>query len=169
MRNVLWVLVFSLLSASGVASAAEPRLCTDTEHRQFDFWLGEWVVHTPDGRLAGHNSISREEGGCLLVERWRSVGGGTGQSYNYFDKVTGQWHQLWVSQAAVIDYAGGADGDGVMRLEGQIRYQPDGRSADFRGVWRKQADGTVLQELFEHDAASGEYKLWFKGVYSPSP
>ena len=32
-----------------------PAPCTAPEHRQFDFWIGEWPVKTPDGKVAGAN------------------------------------------------------------------------------------------------------------------
>jgi hypothetical protein len=34
-----------------------PRPCSAPEHRQFDFWLGEWQVTGPSGKVAGTNSI----------------------------------------------------------------------------------------------------------------
>ena len=35
--------------------------CADPAYRQFDFWIGEWQVHTPDGKLAGTNRITRRD------------------------------------------------------------------------------------------------------------
>ena len=67
-------------------SDSRPRPCLDQpELAQFDFWLGEWDVHMADGRKAGVNSITKEQGGCVLIERWTSVRGGSGISLNYFD------------------------------------------------------------------------------------
>ena len=43
--------VFLCLSRAAVAAP-----CEDNAHRQFDFWLGEWQVHTADGKLAGCQS-----------------------------------------------------------------------------------------------------------------
>jgi hypothetical protein len=40
--------------------------CDAPAHREFDFWLGEWEVRTPDGKLAGTNRIEREHDGCVL-------------------------------------------------------------------------------------------------------
>ena len=52
--------------------------CTAPEYRQFDFWIGDWVVQNPAGQIAGMNSITREYDGCLLVEHWAGTGGGAG-------------------------------------------------------------------------------------------
>jgi hypothetical protein len=33
--------------------------CAAAEHRQFDFWLGDWQVRTAGGKPAGANTIRR--------------------------------------------------------------------------------------------------------------
>ena len=137
-------------------------------YKAFDFWLGEWQVHSPDNQFQGSNSITKEEGGCLILEKWSGSQGSTGQSYNFYRPDTGKWHQLWVSQGAVIDYAGGLTDDGAMKLEGQIHYRKDKRSAKFVGVWTLRKDGSVLQEFREWDGESKLWKDWFTGVYTPA-
>lgn len=163
----MYKFVFTMMVLSALPAWGAP--CTATVHHDFDFWLGDWVVHSPDGQLQGENSITRTEEGCVLVERWRGAQGGTGRSYNYVNPTTGAWHQLWVSQGAVIDYAGGLNDSGAMVLEGAIYYQSDGREARFRGTWTPRADGSVLQQLEEYDAVGELWKPWFSGVYSRKP
>jgi hypothetical protein len=153
--------LLSLPAAGQIAPCSEPLF------RQFDFWLGEWDVYGPDGKLVGTNSIRREEYGCLLVERWTNAQGITGQSYNFVDLVSGKWRQVWVSAGATIDYSGGLDGDGRMVLEGVIGY-PKGQPGDgarFRGTWTPNADGTVTQHFEQFDAATNAWTDWFVGTY----
>lgn len=150
----------------------------DEKYREFDFWLGEWEVYgtlDKSGAKAGHNSITRAEQGCLILESWQGAGGSTGMSMNYYDGIKGQWVQRWVSGGgAVIDYAGGLieqDGKNVMRLVGKIYYasklqQPQVR--DFRGTWTPLDHG-VVQQFFEESIDGGEtWKVWFNGYYFPS-
>ena len=162
-----------VLLAIAAAATATPKPgagpCGAAVHDDFDFLIGDWQVHGLDGTLQGENSISREEGSCLLLERWRSHRGGTGQSYNYVHPSSGQWHQLWVSQGVVIDYSGGLNSDGAMYLEGHIFYQADGRQARFTGTWTPRPDGSVLQELREYDVTTNTWTDWFTGVYTPKP
>ncbi len=146
--------------------AAAPQPCSSASFSDFDFWLGTWQVHSLDGTLQGTNSITKEEGGCLILEKWRSAQGGTGQSYNYYQSTTARWQQLWVSQGAIIDYAGGLTDKGAMQLQGNIHYQADDRSEKFKGTWTPQADGSVLQELREWNAESKQWQDWFTGVYT---
>ncbi len=163
MRSV-YLLSMCLLLAPLSSYADGP--CSSAPYKAFDFWVGTWKVHSREGEFQGENEIRREEGTCLLVERWRSRNGGTGQSYNFYDPAHEVWRQLWVSQGAVIDYRGNLTKDGAMRLEGTIRYQADGREAEFVGTWTPQADGSVLQEFKERNADTGEWQDWFTGVYT---
>ena len=75
------------------ARTGTPQICASPEFREFDFWVGSWRVSDADGKTAGDNVISLEQGGCVLVERWRSAGGGTGMSLNYYDPAAQLWKQ----------------------------------------------------------------------------
>lgn len=157
--------------APGAASAQTnqpPPPCTDDIYRAFDFWAGEWEVFNPQGKRAGHNSITVEENGCLLVEHWKGGGGGTGQSYNFVDQATGEWRQVWVSAGATIDYSGGLNDAGEMALEGQISYR-NGKKAPFRGTWTLQDDGSVRQHFQQYDAQTQTWSDWFVGIYKTAP
>jgi len=151
--------------ASG--DAAKPAPCSDPAFSQFDFWVGEWDVFVPEGKRAGSNSIQKEEYGCLLVERWTSASGTTGQSYNFVDLETGKWRQVWVSAGATIDYVGGLNDDGAMVLEGTIGYGEGkpGNGAKFRGTWTPNDDGTVTQYFQQYDPDKKEWTDWFTGIY----
>ena len=140
--------------------------CSSDSHHAFDFWLGAWDVSDMDGNLAGENTIAVEEGGCVLVERWTSASGGTGQSYNFLDPTIGKWRQLWISKGAVIDYSGGLTETGSMRLEGEIAYQTGGVKAPFTGEWTLNADGSVTQHFEQYNSETGTWDDWFTGVYA---
>lgn len=161
-------LILALALVPGLARAQEnTNPCEENDHyRDFDFWVGEWDVYAEgSGDKAGENSIQYEEASCLIVERWTSVSGGTGQSYNYFDPATEKWRQVWVSQAAIIDYEGGLNDEGSMELRGTITYQRSGQTADFLGIWTLQEDGSVRQHFEQYDAENDEWTPWFTGIY----
>lgn len=158
---------FSVGAAQAQSAPAQTPPCSDAVFHDFDFWLGEWNVYGPNGKLAGTNSIRKEEYGCLLTEHWTNAGGQTGQSYNFVDLATGKWRQVWVSAGATIDYSGGLNDKGEMVLEGTIGYgagQP-GNGAKFRGAWTPNEDGTVTQYFQQYDDARKEWTDWFKGTY----
>jgi len=157
-----------------VAKAAQdkptpPPPCNNEIYHQFDFWLGEWNVKDQSGQHLGTNSITREENGCLIIERWTSKSGSTGQSYNYVDLATKnedtpQWRQVWVSAGFTIDYTGGLSAKNKMELTGNITYR-NGTSAPFKGIWTLQADGTVRQYFEQYDAKTEKWTPWFLGFY----
>ncbi|MCG8414999.1 MAG: hypothetical protein MI746_12340 [Pseudomonadales bacterium] len=132
----------------------------------FDFWVGEWEVFDNNtGNRAGENSIVKMEDGCMLMESWSGGGGATtGTSINYYNSVTREWRQVWVSGGAyAIDIVGGLRGESMV-LEGSI-YNFAGAVWNFRGTWTPNADGSVRQffEQFNHDTE--EWAPWFDGRY----
>ena len=74
--------------------------CQLVEFRQFDFWIGDWEVQDPRGNVVGHNLVTREQDGCLLIEHWTAATGGqTGTSFNYYDVQDKLWHQLYIDNS----------------------------------------------------------------------
>lgn len=166
MRKLALLLI--LLLAHPAISADKYSCMEQAEHRQFDFWAGSWrVSNESDDKNYGNNTITIEEGGCLLQERWQSAGGGTGSSINYYDPGDGKWHQLWVDRGASIINIAGNLAEGSMVLSGDIYYLAEGRKADFRGSWTPLPDGTVRQ-FFEERDADGKWQPWFDGYYHPT-
>jgi len=169
------VVVLSLTLFAATADEAETpapqRPCMDApEFAQFDFWLGAWDVHLEDGRKAGVNEIRKEQGGCVLVERWTSSRGGTGTSLNYYDPANGQWVQNWVSaDGSLIDIRGGLQDDGSIRLEGFVQYVGQAGRNAFRGHWTPLADGRVRQHFEESTDGGKTWNDWFLGFYTRRP
>jgi hypothetical protein len=165
-QGVIGTLVWAALAASpALAQNAPPRPCESGGHYEdFDFWVGEWNVFTPDGRKAGTNRIDKTENGCLILERWTGAGGGTGTSVNYYDPSRETWAQLWVSGNGVVIKIEGELRDGSMVLEG-VLIKPGGDSQPFRGTWTPNPDGSVRQ-FFEISTDQGAtWTSWFDGRY----
>lgn len=138
----------------------------EDEFREFDFWIGEWEVHTADGKLAGHNRIESSQQGCVLIENWTGAGGSTGVSMNFLDKATGEWVQLWTDAGGgQIHIRGGLTGDGML-LEGQIHYVSNGTTAPFRGLWTPLPDGRVRQFFEQSNDGGKTWEPWFEGFYA---
>jgi len=133
--------------------------------RDLDFWIGDWDVRLADGTLVGHNSISKDEGGCTLLEQWRGAGGSAGTSMTFYQPSRDQWRQLWVgSSGTLIDIAGGLRDD-AMYLEGTIEYVAEGRIEAFRGTWSELPDGRVRQHFEEFNLVAQTWQTWFDGYY----
>jgi len=136
----------------------------DLRFRQFDFWIGDWDVLSPQGTPVGENSIESTVDGCVLTENWRGADGGHGMSINYFDPVSGAWKQVWVDRGGGNITLEGRLRDGAMHLSGENRSR-DGTTELIRGSWTPLPDGRVRQ-FFEQSKDGGEtWYTWFDGYY----
>jgi hypothetical protein len=148
-----------ILLAMGADVSAQPGPCTAPEHRQFDFWIGEWRVTTPDGKHAGDNRIEKVLDGCALHESWTGAGGGRGFSYNAWDRDRKVWHQTWVDKQGGLLLLEGTFSSGQMVLQGV-----QGATLN-RITWEPRKDGTVRQHW---ETSTDQGKTWqtaFDGLY----
>lgn len=133
-------------------------------HRQFDFWVGEWNVYSPQGQLAGTNSIQKAENGCVLIEKWAGASSGGGTSMNYYNPETKKWVQHWVASTYFGIFEGGLREANVMHLSGKV-IPVNGASYLLRGTWSLLEDGRVRQ-FFEQSNDDGmTWSTWFDGYY----
>lgn len=153
------------------ASSPSPPPCAADEHRQFDFWLGEWDVATPDGKPAGRNRIESILGGCVLQEHWTGAAGATGKSFNLYNRALGEWEQFWVDGRGGRLHLVGGLRDGAMVMEGE-RERPDpatGVAQRERITWTPGGDGGVRQ-LWERSKDGGKtWSVAFDGRYRRAP
>jgi hypothetical protein len=150
--------------AAALATPALAGPCDAPEHRAFDFWVGEWDVRTPDGKLAGVNRIAREYGGCVLHERYDTGKGYSGESLNVYDASRKVWHQTWVDTGGTLLLLEGGLRDGRMVMEGQTANE-SGPPTKHRITWSPNADGTVRQH-WESTDDKGRWTTAFDGTYA---
>ena len=160
--NRIVYLAFILLASASAAQSPAP--CSAPENRQFDFWVGDWRVHTPDGKFAGINRISREYGGCVLHERYVTGKGYSGESLNTWDASRKVWHQTWVDSGGLLLTLEGAWNGKSMILEGEAPG-PTGERVKQRITWTPNADGSVRQ-LWETTDGKGGWAVAFDGTYT---
>ena len=159
---VLGAMTLGMSEPSPAQSSPPP--CAATEHRAFDFWIGEWNVHGANGKLAGTNSIKREIGGCVLHERYDTGRGYSGESFNIYDAPRRVWHQTWVDSGGLLLMLEGGIRDGKMVLEGQTTGL-DQKVTRHRISWTPNPDGSVRQ-LWESTGTGGEWTVAFDGKYT---
>ncbi|MGE5324750.1 MAG: tetratricopeptide repeat protein [Actinomycetota bacterium] len=126
--------------------AAVEKNKTPCEHseqsRQFDFWIGEWDVQTPQGRHAGSSSVQKILGGCVIFENWTGALS-QGKSFNAYNSSLKKWQQYWVSDSGVTTLYTGE------LLGNQMRYLaeagPQNGSTEQRLTFTKLDDNRVRQ------------------------
>ena len=149
-----------LIVVLGGAAEAAAKPCASPEHRQFDFWVGDWDVTRPDGHIAGHNRITPILGGCALREEWTGAQGNQGTSLNAYDGDSHRWRQTWVDQGGTVLLLAGRLEDGKMILQ-----SGEGASRQ-RITWTPLADGRVRQ-LWDSSSDGGKtWKVEFDGIYA---
>ena len=134
--------------------------------RQFDFWVGEWDVFTPEGKKVGENRIEPLFDGGALAEHWSGAGGIRGTSINAWEPVTERWHQTWVDSGGSLLLLDGGLVGGQMVLEGRAPADDDpARMEQQRITWTPNADGSVRQ-CWEVSADGGAtWRVAFDGRY----
>ncbi len=158
-------LVLSMsISPSQPAPPAPPPDCSAAEHRQFDFWIGDWAV-TAQGKPAGTNRIESDLSGCVLIERWTAAGGSRGTSLNFYDRATRAWYQAWMDErGGALRLKGGLD-QGRMVMTSDALPNSAGVPTIQRITWSVEPDGSVRQ-LWESSVDAGRtWTVAFDGRY----
>lgn len=161
----LLLLLGCLMSIQSMAQqSAKAPDCKSAEHRQFDFWVGNWEVSDKDGDLLGHNHIKLILNDCVLQENWTGAKGSEGKSFNFYDRQTQKWHQTWIDNAGNPLYFDGGMEKDTMVLKGH-RLGRDGKPVLHKLSLTPLEDGRVKQFW---QASRDEGKTWmdvFLGFY----
>ena len=144
--------------------ASPPGPCAGAEYRQFDFWIGDWEVQSPDGKPAGTNRITQILDGCVIQENWNGARGSSGTSYNIYDRTRRRWHQTWVDDQGSLLQLDGKLTNARMTLQGET-LDSSRRKLLQRITWERGGPARVRQ-LWESSRDEG--KTWtvvFDGRY----
>lgn len=136
----------STVAAMTLAAQAQPGStpppCSTAEHRQFDFWVGEWTVTTPDGKPAGTSQVEQVLGGCTPLEHWTGAGGGAGKGLSLYLAADREWNRTWVDASGNrIVLTGGPDGNRMVLRNAWT--SAEGARMRSELSWTPQSDGTV--------------------------
>ena len=97
------------------------------------------------GRKPASNVVERTHHGCVLLENWDDGVGGTGQSFNIYDRTQKRWHQTWVDSNGGLHQYEGELKDGNMVFIG--------RSTAAAGI---ALSGTTHDSLVVHPDGTGQ-------------
>ena len=87
--------------------------CSGPEHRQLDFWVGEWTAswtNANGSQGTGRNVVTRDEfGNCVISERFTADDGSLrGFSISTYFTPAREWRQTWMDdQGGYFDLFGG--------------------------------------------------------------
>lgn len=152
-------------SPSPTSAAARAPACASAEHRQFDFWLGDWDVRAPDGTRAGTNRVVSILDGCGVQENWRGARGTIGTSLNAWDAGHHVWRQTWIDSSGSVLLLEGTFRAGDMILSGETP-QPGGTRVRERITWHPSPDGSVRQLWQQSNDDGRTWTTAFDGQYT---
>ena len=161
-------LVIAQTPSSSGPTAAAVKPCTAAEHRQFDFWIGDWDVTSPAGKPAGKNLIKPILNGCVLHESWNGNGGYTGESFNAYDASRKVWHQTWVDGAGGVLMMDGRFENGSMTLSDKNLPSKANAALINEISWTPNADGSVRQHWRVSQDGGKTWTTSFDGKYVKS-
>jgi tetratricopeptide (TPR) repeat protein len=138
--------------------------CKSAEFRQFDFWVGDWEVQDPAGKVVGQNLVTLEQDGCLIIEHWKDASGvQTGTSFNYYDIRDKMWHQLY------LDNSGNAGAFPAMAgnlIGGKMMLLTDERNTPlYRWSWYTLAPDHVRQMAEQSSDGQKTWQIFWDSVY----
>ena len=146
------------LGTFGVKRAPPASGCAAAQHRQFDFWIGEWTIGPSQ-----ESSITSD--GCAIFEHYRPGMGAFGKSISVYDEMTGKWNQTYLFSA----------GSGApLLLEGSVvdgkMVMFDIRGGVIFGRWTWTPQGSNVLQTSENSSDNGtSYTPGFSGLYVPKP
>jgi hypothetical protein len=157
--------VLALFPAKALTAQGQPQppRCDTAAHRQFDFWVGDWVVMAGTD-TAGTNLVTLVEDGCIIHEHWIGSKGGTGQSFNFFNRVDQQWHQLWVDNSGNVLNLAGTYTDPELRYTGET-VRRNGTRILQELTFTRNPDGTVRQYWRSSTDGGATWAVSFDGLY----
>lgn len=158
------VFVACMIPMLTTAAENPPSPCSTPAHGEFDFWVGDWEVTTPDGRSAGTNRIEKILDGCVIFENWQSASSPySGKSFNTYDPLTQTWNQVWVDTAGSAIHFSGLRNDNVMDMAGTHTTQ-NGTVLHYRMSYTLNPDGSVRQ-WWQQSTDKETWETIFDGLY----
>jgi hypothetical protein len=163
MKKILLIVVFTMVSVA-VVDAQNELNCDADEHRQMDFWIGQWdVKDQTTGKQVGASRIEKRLNGCIIFESWLGEDQFFGHSFNMYNRETKKWQQVWVdSRGQRIDFTGEFRQNG-MYYEGLFRSQD--KEVFARMTFLKLPNDQVRQ-LWEQSVDGKTWKVEFDGLYT---
>jgi hypothetical protein len=158
--------VVLVLGSAAMVFAAEPLPApsrSTPEQSQFDFVIGNWLVRDSSGHVIGTTTVSKEYGGCVLIERWRGVGhAGEGLGVIGYQPASRTWHRDFIDHGGlVLAFDGQRDG-AAMVMTGKD-YQSDVVRMH-RVTWTPKSNGSVEERWQTSTDAGRSWRMHFYGV-----
>jgi hypothetical protein len=168
-RSILLLIVVGSLFPAGKAfalAAVDAGACSEnSQSRQLDFWLGDWIVTYPGMPGSAASNVSLDLNQCLLVERWAGGKGHNGKNMFAYSADDKSWHGMFADSQGRVHVFEGKVAPGSAEFSGPS-VGADGRTVLNRiKVVRVSAD--KVEQSWEKSMDHGAtWTMEFRGEYS---
>jgi hypothetical protein len=144
-----------LLACSVLPARAAPPVTA--ECRQFDFLVGNWLVRDRATHVVATDSVTRADGDCTLIEKWRGAGEASeGLAVITYQSERKTWHRDALLRSSVIlAFEGRMSGGSMVMIARE--YSESGVARLHRLSWTPGSNGSV-EQLWQISADGG--KSW---------
>jgi tetratricopeptide (TPR) repeat protein len=137
----------------------------DPAYHKLDFWLGHWDVFA-EGKLDGTNFIEKTLNGCALIENWKEADGHEGKSLFYYNPVTKERKQVWVTDVGPLKEKLEVEAaeKGAVRFQGEIPQKGGGKILD-RTTLTPLSGDRVRQVIERSDDGGKTWQVAYDAAY----
>lgn len=149
------------------AHADDAKPCASGEHRELDFWLGNWSV-SANGASVGKSKVELALDQCLIVENWEGAKHHSGEKIFAYSPEDHGWYGMFAdNEGRMHVFTEGKVMAGVAEFQGTSRG-PNGETVLNRmKLARSGAD--KVEETWEKSSDHGaSWNVVYRGVYSRS-
>ena len=166
-RNALvltTIIVLSLTATSFAATSTMP--CATPEHKQFDFWLGNWKIGAPGSSATAHSTVTASLDQCLIVENWDGGRDHSGQNLFGYSADDNTWYGMFAdNEGRVHVFTSGKVSAGAAEFEGTSRG-PNGETVLNRVKIMRQ-DPNRVEQIWQKSTDNGKtWNIVFRSEYS---
>lgn len=163
MRNALVVCLFLAMAGMFAPSIARAGPCDANVYRQYDFFLGNWIVEHKDGKPFARDIVTKELSGCVLWERW--LGAHThGLGYSEYDASRHAWVQsFYMDNGSVLLLTGHANGRDLVFTGDD--YPKPGQVESNKVIFRQLPDGVVEEYWTVSTDGAKTWSVAFDGFF----
>lgn len=164
MKNLALLFVLSLFSMSAFSQSKSP--CQSPEWRQFDFWVGDWVVYqTGTDKIVGYNEVKSILNSCVIEENWAGIGGSIGKSFNTYNPIDSTWNQVWVDGSGTTIHFKGKYKDRVMNFSAS-QLLPSDFNVQYRLIFENKISNQSVRQVWKMSSDNGKnWEILFDGTY----
>jgi hypothetical protein len=155
---------FSLAPTRSMAADEAP-CSANSESRQLDFWLGDWVVTYPGMTGSSASKVSLALDKCLLTENWEGGKGHKGTNMFAYSSDDKSWHGMFADNEGRVHVFEGKVAPGAAEFTGPSR-SPNGQAVLNR-IKVVRVNANKVEQSWEKSADNGAtWTMEFQGEYS---